>query len=119
MTTYPDHFYIKPLWGFHAVNTLDFKTQRRFLCQKYYLKLLNTKELNFGHFFFLEGDAPGLQAADLEASIATLQSLAETIDAECVELRRRNEQEGQVVEYLIRKRTDERDFMEVRYSIWN
>ena len=63
---------------------------------------------------FSEGDAPGLQAADLEASIATLQSLAETIDAECVELRRRNEEEGQVVEYLIRKRTDERDFMEVR-----
>ncbi len=64
--------------------------------------------------FLTEGDTPGLQGPDLEASIATLQSLSETIDAECVELRRRNEQEGQVIEFLIRKRTDERDFMEVR-----
>ena len=63
-----------------------------------------------------EGDAPGLQPEDLEASIATLQSLAETIDAEYVELRRRTEQDGVVVEYLIRQRTDERDFMEVRYG---
>ena len=64
--------------------------------------------------FHPEGDGPGLQPEDLEASIATLQSLAETIDAECVELRRRTEQDGVVVEYLIRQRTDERDFMEVR-----
>ncbi len=63
---------------------------------------------------FIEGNTPGLQGEDLEASIATLRSLAETIDAECVELRRRPEAAGQVVEFLIRKRTDERDFMEVR-----
>ena len=79
----------------------------RLHCSKYALMCMYI-------LFYPEGDGPGLQPEDLEASIATLQSLAETIDAECVELRRRTEQDGVVVEYLIRQRTDERDFMEVR-----
>ena len=63
-----------------------------------------------------EGCVPGLNEADLQASIATLESLAETINAECVQLRVKPEKEGAVAEFLIRIRADQRDFMEVRYD---
>ena len=50
----------------------------------------------------------------MEASAATLQSMAETLDAECVLLRQRTVEDGQIREFLVRKRTDPQDFMEVR-----
>ena len=53
----------------------------------------------------------------MEASVATLKSMAGQLDAECVLLRERTTvEEGLIHEYLIRKRTDAQDFMEVRYS---
>ena len=69
------------------------------------------------YFSVAEGEVPGLKEEDLEASVATLQSMAETLDAECVALRHKEAQEGKVAEYLIRKRADEKDFMEVRW-VW-
>ena len=53
-------------------------------------------------------------AAEMDASIATLQRLAEKLNAECVELRRRHEHHGCIADLLIRERADERDFIEVR-----
>ena len=53
---------------------------------------------------------------DLEASIATLRRLAEKLNAECVELRRRHEHHGCIADLLIRERADERDFIEVRLT---
>ncbi len=63
---------------------------------------------------FAEGDAPGLKEDDMQASVATLQSMAETLDAECVLLREKMVSDGSVQEFLVRKRADEKDFMEVR-----
>ena len=63
---------------------------------------------------FSEGDTPGLKEDDLKASIATLQSIADTLDYEMSELRQREVQDGFIVEYLLRKRVDHTDFMEVR-----
>lgn len=61
-----------------------------------------------------ESDTPGLNEEDMAASIATLHSMAQALDAECIQLRVRNVDEGQVAEYLIRRHADESDFMEVR-----
>ena len=57
---------------------------------------------------------PGLSAEDMEASVATLRSLAETLNAECVLLREHPEKGGSIAEYLVRNRAEEDDFMEVR-----
>ena len=59
---------------------------------------------------------PFIQCQDeLEASIATLQSLAVACDADCRVLRRRvTEGDKEVAQFLIRKRMDDSDFMEVR-----
>lgn len=40
--------------------------------------------------------------------------MAASLDADCVLLRERLEKAGTVAEYLVRKRADEKDFMEVR-----
>jgi len=50
----------------------------------------------------------------MDASIVTLRRLAEKLNAECVELRRRQEHNGYIADLLIRERADERDFIEVR-----
>ena len=55
-----------------------------------------------------------MSTAEMDASIATLQRLAERLNAECVELRRRQEHHGCIADLLIRERADERDFIEVR-----
>ena len=65
-------------------------------------------------FFFIEGDVPGLKAEDLEASTATLKSIAETLNYEISKLRERPGEEGMIVEFLLRKKLDVADFMEVR-----
>jgi GTPase len=43
-----------------------------------------------------------------------LKLLAEKINADCVELRRRSEKDGFVTEVLVRIRADLKDFMEIR-----
>ena len=50
----------------------------------------------------------------MQASVATLKSMADTFQAECVSLRERQEKAGTVAEYLVRVRAEEKDFMEVR-----
>ena len=62
----------------------------------------------------LDGAAGSLSESDLEASIVTLHRLAEALNAECVELRRRREPHGLLADFLVRVRVEERDFMEVR-----
>ena len=61
---------------------------------------------------FAEGDAPGLNEEDLQASVATLKSMADSLSAECVSLRERQEKAGTVSEYLVRVRAEEKDFIE-------
>jgi len=56
----------------------------------------------------------GLSVAEVDASIVTLKRLAEKLNAECVELRRRQEHHGCIADFLIRERAEERDFIEVR-----
>lgn len=52
---------------------------------------------------------------EYQAAVATLQSLATTIDADMVLLRQRKVEKGITGQYLIRKRVDTSDFMEIRY----
>jgi GTPase len=61
-----------------------------------------------------EGDSPGLSQEDMQASIATLRSIAESLNLEMVQLRERKEGDGMVTEHLLRKTLDYDDFMEVR-----
>jgi len=56
----------------------------------------------------------GLSTAELDASIVTLRRISEKLNADCVELRRRQEHHGCIADLLIRQRADERDFIEVR-----
>lgn len=56
----------------------------------------------------------GIDADEYAASLATLQSLAATLDAECVELRIRPSGKGMTGQYLVRRRVIESDFMEIR-----
>jgi len=65
----------------------------------------------------VENDVPGLCEEDMEASVATLRSLAETLGTECVLLRQHPEKAGHIAEYLLRSRAHEDDFMEVRYCL--
>jgi len=51
---------------------------------------------------------------EMDASIVTLRRLAEMLNAECLELRRRQEHHGCIADLLVRERADERDFTEVR-----
>lgn len=64
-----------------------------------------------------EGDSPGLNEDDLQASIATLKSMTAQLNSECTELRRKHEKDGWVAEFLIRKRASEEDFSEVRVAV--
>lgn len=56
----------------------------------------------------------GIDPDEYAASLATLQSLAATLDAECVELRIRPSGKGMTGQYLVRKRVIQSDFMEIR-----
>uniref|UniRef100_A0A3B1KDJ8 GTP-binding protein 1 n=1 Tax=Astyanax mexicanus TaxID=7994 RepID=A0A3B1KDJ8_ASTMX len=64
-----------------------------------------------------DGGNYGLDEKDMAASVATVQSLCEQIDADLVLLRERRESGGQVRDYLIRRRVPENDFMEVRVAV--
>jgi len=67
--------------------------------------------------YFAEGDVPGLSDEDLQASVATLTSISQTLGLEMARLRERKEQGGIVAEYLMRKILEPQDFMEVRYLL--
>ncbi|CAI9739515.1 GTP-binding protein 1-like [Octopus vulgaris] len=64
-----------------------------------------------------EGDKPGLKDEDLEASVATLQSIAQSLGLECVCLRVRQAEKGKVSEFLLRKKVAQQDFMEIRVAV--
>lgn len=59
----------------------------------------------------------GLNEDEMAASIATLQSLACTLTADCVRIRERKMDHGALCEFLVRKQADEKDFMEVRVAV--
>ncbi|TMW40310.1 hypothetical protein DOY81_014610 [Sarcophaga bullata] len=61
-----------------------------------------------------DGGDSGLDEDEYQAAVATLQSLATTIDADMVLLRQRKVEKGLTGQYLIRKRVDTSDFMEIR-----
>jgi len=50
----------------------------------------------------------------MEASYATVKSMAEQIEADVILLRERQEAGGRVRDYLVRKRVGDNDFLEVR-----
>lgn len=66
------------------------------------------------YFPNIECAEPGLNEKDMEASVATLEALALSLNAQCVLLREKTETEGKVKEYLVRREAEEEDFMEVR-----
>jgi len=60
----------------------------------------------------------GLTADELAASVATLQSICDQLGADCNQLRAKACEGGRTsVQYLIRKRADTRDFMEIRVAV--
>lgn len=69
-------------------------------------------------FFSTDGSESGLKDDENEASVATLQSLAATLEADCVLLRRNRVDHGVTGQYLVRKRLDRDDFLEIRYYIF-
>nr|KAF6368605.1 GTP binding protein 1 [Myotis myotis] len=60
-----------------------------------------------------DGTEYGLSEADMEASYATVKSMAEQIEADVILLRERQEAGGRVRDYLVRKRVGDNDFLEV------
>lgn len=50
-----------------------------------------------------DGEDNGLEPDEFAASVATLQSLAATLSADCVELRQRPAEKGKTGQYLIRR----------------
>merc|ERR1711936_484064 len=60
----------------------------------------------------------GLTEEELAASVATLQSIADILESDCNILRSKPCYGGKKsVQYLIRKRADTRDFMEIRVAV--
>ena len=57
----------------------------------------------------------GLSPDELEASLATLHSVALSCSADMTVLRQRSMEGGLTADCLIRKKVDEEDFLEVRY----
>ena len=62
----------------------------------------------------VDGGESGLIPDEYDAAVATLQSLASTLDADCVLLRNKKGEEGITGQYLVRKRVIEQDFLEIR-----
>ena len=63
---------------------------------------------------YLDGGDYGLDEKDMEASVATVRSLCEQIEADLILLRERTDAGGKIRDYLIRRRVGEQDFLEVR-----
>ncbi|KTF90420.1 hypothetical protein cypCar_00023692 [Cyprinus carpio] len=64
-----------------------------------------------------DGEDYGLNESDMQASVATVRSMCEQIEADLILLRERAEAGGQVRDYLIRRRVGEADFLEVRVAV--
>ncbi|CAH0555008.1 unnamed protein product [Brassicogethes aeneus] len=64
-----------------------------------------------------DGSENGLLNDELEAAVATLQSLANTLNCSCVRLRERKDLRGIVAQYLIRRVLDQSDFLEIRVAV--
>ncbi|KAK7493333.1 hypothetical protein BaRGS_00015459 [Batillaria attramentaria] len=64
-----------------------------------------------------EGEPPGLQDEDYQASVATLRSITEALGLECVTLRERTVEGGTVAEFLLRQKLESQDFMEIRVAV--
>ncbi|XP_014680921.1 PREDICTED: GTP-binding protein 1-like isoform X2 [Priapulus caudatus] len=64
-----------------------------------------------------DGGAKGLAEPELEASIATLQSLAVSCNADCNLLAKRPVSRGYIAEFLVRKKAESEDFIEVRVAV--
>ncbi|XP_065066312.1 GTP-binding protein 1-like [Rhopilema esculentum] len=64
-----------------------------------------------------EGGDSGLNDADMKASVATLQSMAEHLNCDLVLLREKESDDGKIAEYLIREKMIEEDFCEVRVAV--
>ncbi|KAL9854871.1 LOW QUALITY PROTEIN: GTP-binding protein 1 [Geothlypis trichas] len=64
-----------------------------------------------------DGTEYGLSEADMEASYATLKSMAEQIEADVILLREHQEAGGKVRDYLVRKHVGDNDFLEVRVAV--
>lgn len=64
---------------------------------------------------YADGSEDGLKEDEYEASVATLQSLAATLEADCVLLRQSKADHGLTGQYLVRRRLDRQDFLEIRF----
>lgn len=64
-----------------------------------------------------EGDEAGLREKDMLASVATLQSIADLLNADVNELRKKENEHGITKEFLIREKSVEEDFCEVRVAV--
>lgn len=64
-----------------------------------------------------EGGPSGLSDSDLEASIATMTQIADSIGAHLIHLRTKKESEGSVAEYLVRTKPASNDFMDIRVAV--
>ncbi|XP_061576618.1 GTP-binding protein 1-like isoform X1 [Cololabis saira] len=64
-----------------------------------------------------DGGDYGLNDKDMEASVATVQSLCEQMEADLILLRERTDTGGKIRDYLIRRRVGEQDFLEVRVAV--
>lgn len=64
-----------------------------------------------------DGGDYGMNESDMQASVATVRSMCEQIEADLILLRERTEAGGQVRDYLIRRRVGEADFLEVRVAV--
>lgn len=84
------------------------------MVRQYVSSIVVCKWFKLELIFFLEGDAPGLSQEDMQASIATLKSIADSLALEMAQLRERKEGEGLVTEFLLRRSLEFDDFMEVR-----
>ncbi|XP_067125333.1 GTP-binding protein 1 [Centruroides vittatus] len=59
----------------------------------------------------------GLTEEELEASVATLKSMASSLEADCAVLRKHKVGMNYVSEYLVRKKAADNDFVEVRVAV--
>ena len=95
-------------------------------CINYYLNIIikfdrwliqQNLKLSFTHslcYFAVDGGDSGLNKEDLEASVATLQIMAEHLNCDTILLREKEVEDGKMAEYLVREKVIEDDFTEVR-----
>lgn len=90
-----------------------------------YDQLMDTLESqlkeNEGEYIFTigvaDGEAPGLSEEQTAASVATLTKMSDECNADISLLRTHDEEDGQVSEYLIRRRCAADTFSEVRVAV--